>query len=352
MNRKTALIVGGNGIIGRNMADYLATTDNWDIIVTSASSLGYAIQGEFVQLDLMQSDSVEQQEEKFRNVTHIFFAAYIENETLAKQTTVNFKLMQNLVLSIEKVAPKFEHITFIQGGKAYGAHFGIYKTPAKETDARHFPPNFYYSQEDFLRNQSAGKSWSWTAVRPDVVIGLAIGNPMNLGTLIAIYASLCKELGVPMRFPGPPKAYEVLINVTDAEILARGMEFVSLQESCEGEIFNITNGDIFRWKHLWPKFGEYFGIEVNEPQTFSLATYMADKGPLWETMIQKYQLADHALNKLVQWPFGDFIFNNVHDAFFDVNKLRRFGFHEMDLDSLDCFIRVFDQLKSQRIIPS
>jgi nucleoside-diphosphate-sugar epimerase len=352
MNRKTALIVGGNGIIGRNMADYLATTGNWEIIVTSASSLGYPIQGEFVQLDLMQPDSVEQQKDKLRNVTNIFFAAYIENQMLAEQTTVNLQLMQNLIVGIEKIAPQFEHITFIQGGKAYGAHLGIYKTPAKETDARHFPPNFYYSQEDFLRSQSAGKSWDWTAVRPDMVIGLAIGNPMNLGTLIAIYASMCKELGVPMRFPGPPKAYEVLVNVTDAQLLAKGMEFVSLQESCKDEIFNITNGDIFRWKHLWPKFGEYFGIEVDEPQTFSLTTYMADKGPLWETMTQKYQLADHALNKLVQWSFGDFIFNNVYDAFFDVNKLRRSGFHDMHLDSLECFIRVFDQLKTERIIPS
>lgn len=103
-----------------------------------------------------------------------------------------------------------------------------------------------------------------------------------------------------MRFPGPPKAYEVLVNVTDAQVLAKGMEFVSLQKSCRGEIFNITDGDIFRWKYLWPKFGKYFGIEVDEPQTFSLATYMADKGPLWEMMVKKHQLADQALNKLVQ----------------------------------------------------
>jgi nucleoside-diphosphate-sugar epimerase len=144
----------------------------------------------------------------------------------------------------------------------------------------------------------------------------------------------------------------VLVNVTDAELLAKGMEYVSINESANGEIFNLTNGDIFRWKELWPKFGEYFGVAVEEPQTFSLATYMADKNKLWNEMVQKYQLEEHSLDHLVKWPFGDFIFNNVHDAFFDVNKLRRLGFQDMQLDSFTSFKRVFDQLKAHRIIPS
>jgi nucleoside-diphosphate-sugar epimerase len=351
MEKQTALVVGGNGIIGRNMVSYLEETGNWEVIVTSQSSLGYETEATFVALDLTKPDAVEAEREKLQHVTHIFFAAYVERQNLSDQTAKNLELIENLVRGIELVAPGFVHLTFIQGGKAYGAHLGIYKTPAKETDARHFPPNFYYSQEDFLRRQSAGKAWSWTALRPDIVIGIAIGNPMNLGTLIAIYASLCKEIGVPMRFPGPNEAYEVLVNVTDATLLAKGMEYASLNPACKDEIFNITNGDVFRWKHVWPKIAEYFGLEVEEPQTFSLATYMADKNDLWAEMIKKYQLRDYPLDKLVQWPFGDFIFNIVHDAFFDVNKFRRHGFQEMHLDSFESFKRVFDQLKAHKVIP-
>jgi nucleoside-diphosphate-sugar epimerase len=351
MQKQTALVVGGNGIIGRNMVSYLESTGNWDIIVTSHSPLTYQSKAIFVALDLTKSDAVEARRDQLQQVTHVFYAAYVERRKLEEQTSNNVELIENLVRGIEVVAPAFRHITFIQGGKAYGAHLGIYKTPAKETDARHFPPNFYYSQEDFLRRQSAGKSWSWTALRPDIVIGIAIGNPMNLATLIAIYASLCKELGVPMRFPGPNAAYEVLVNVTDATLLAKGMEYSALNASCNEEIFNITNGDVFRWKHIWPKIGAYFGVEVEEPQTFSLAVYMTDKNQLWAEMTRKYQLLDYALDKIVQWPFGDFIFNNVHDAFFDVNKFRRYGFQEMHLDSLESFTRVFDQLKAQKVIP-
>lgn len=350
--KRTALIAGGNGIIGRNMAAYLSNVKGWRVIITSHSPLDYENDSEFVQLDLTDPDAVEKQKSKLEDVTHVFYGAYIEQKTLALQTSVNTLLLENLIMGIEKVAPGFEHITFIQGGKAYGAHLGMYKTPAKETDARHFPPNFYYSQEDILRNLSAGKKWSWTALRPDIIIGMAIGNPMNLAMLIAVYATFCKELNVPMRFPGNDKAYEVLVNVTDAGLLAKGMEYVAVNKDCHNDIFNITNGDIFRWKHMWPELGAYFGVDVCEPQTFSLTEYMADKGELWQEIVEKHNLAGYKYEKLVRWEFGDFIFNNVYDAFFDVNKLRRAGFQEMHLDSFASFRSVFEELKANRVIPA
>jgi nucleoside-diphosphate-sugar epimerase len=351
MEKKTALITGGNGIIGRNMVHYLESTGNWNILVTSQSPLGYQGKFEYLQMDLTQAAAVETNQDKLNQATHIFFGAYVEKQTLAEHTTVNTQLLQNLVSDMEKISSVLEHITLIQGGKAYGAHLGKYKTPAKETDHRHFPPNFYYSQEDFLRQQSAGKSWSWTALRPDIVIGLAIGNPMNLATIIAVYATFCKELGVPMRFPGPDMAYEVLVNVTDALLLSKGMEYVATHEAAKGEVFNFTNGDIFRWKELWEKFGKYFGVEVDVPMTFSLAAYMSDKNQIWDEINQKYKLQGISLDRLVQWPFGEFIFNNIYDAILDVNKLRRIGFNEMHLDSYKSFERVFDELKTHKIIP-
>jgi len=351
MPTNTVLVVGGNGIIGRNAVDYLQSTGNWNTLVTSASPLDYDTAAPYVQLDLLDAQAVPQKAAQLREVTHVIYAAYIEGKTLAAQTQVNLELLRNLVTGLEQVAPNLRHITFIQGGKAYGAHLGRYKTPALETDPRHFPPNFYYSQEDFLREHSMGKAWSWTAVRPDMVVGFAVGNPMNLANLIAVYASLCKELRVPFRFPGSLKAYEVLVNVTDATLLAKGMEWVSTHQECNEEIFNVTNGDIFRWQQLWPRFAEYFGVEYAEPITFPLQEYMADKAELWEHMVQKYGLKQHTLDELAQWGFGDFIFNVEADAFFDVNKLRRFGFHDMHLDSFTSFRNQFEHLKAEKIIP-
>ncbi|AHM58728.1 NAD-dependent epimerase/dehydratase [Flammeovirgaceae bacterium 311] len=350
-SKKTALVTGGNGIIGSNLAQYLIQTGNWDVIITSRSNLHYESSAKFVALDLTETDAVEAKAEELKSVTHVFFGSYVEKHNLAEQTSANLALIENLVTGIEKVAPGFEHITFIQGGKAYGAHLGIYKTPAKETDLRSFPPNFYYSQEDFLRQASQGKKWNWTALRPDIVIGFTIGNPMNLSNLIAAYASMCRELGVAMRFSGTPKAYKVAVNVTGVDVLSRSMEWAGLNENTRNEIFNITNGDVFRWEQAWKKFGAFFGVEIDEPQTFSLQEYMADKEPLWNEMVKKYKLAPYSLNQLVQWGFGDFIFNNEYDAFFDVNKARRFGFHEMQTDSIDYMLNTFQTLKDKKIIP-
>jgi nucleoside-diphosphate-sugar epimerase len=351
MPTNTVLVVGGNGIIGRNAVDYLHSTGTWNVLVTSASALDYDTPATYVQLDLLNDQAVAQQAEALREVTHVIYAAYIEGKTLAAQTQVNLDLLRNLVQGLEAVAPHLQHITFIQGGKAYGAHLGRYKTPALETDPRHFPPNFYYSQEDFLRQQSVGKAWNWTAVRPDIVVGFAVGNPMNLANLIAVYATLCKALNVPFRFPGSLKAYDVLVNVTDARLLAQGMEWVSTHETCNGEIFNITNGDVFRWSQLWPRFAEYFGVAYAEPITFPLQEYMADKAELWQQLVQQHGLQPHELSELAQWGFGDFIFNVEADAFFDVNKLRRAGFHEMHLDSFESFRNQFEHLKAAKIIP-
>ncbi|PIQ22427.1 MAG: NAD-dependent dehydratase [Cytophagales bacterium CG18_big_fil_WC_8_21_14_2_50_42_9] len=349
---KTALVVGGNGIIGRNLTTYLTSTNNWhNVIVTSQSPLAFETTATYVSMNLLDEQAVSQQAEALKEVTHVFFTAYMERKILSEQTSYNLALLKNLIDGVEAVAPNLEHVTFIQGGKAYGAHLGLYKTPAKETDLRHMPPNFYYSQEDYLREKSAGKKWSWTALRPDIVMGFAIGNPMNLSNLIAVYASLCKELKVAFRYPGTPKAYQVLVNVTGVDVLSQSMEWAATNDQCKNEIFNITNGDIFRWSQAWPKIAAFFDVEYAEPQTFSLTEYMADKKPLWDEMIRKYNLQNNSIEKLVQWPFGDFIFNTEYDAFFDVNKARRFGFHEMHIDSIEQMLQTFQSLKDARIIP-
>lgn len=348
---KTALIAGANGIIGRNLTTYLAQSDEWNVIATSRSLLNVHTSAKYVSLDLNDPEAIVQNKETLQNVTHVFYAAYTERTDPYEQVEANMALMENLFNGLEAIKAPLERVLFIQGGKAYGAHLGIYKTPAKETDLRSITPNFYYNQEDFLRQASEGKPWNWTAIRPDIIIGFTLGNPMNLSNLIAVYASLCKEESIPMRFPGSQKAYDVLVNVTGVDVLNKSMNWAAQSDKAANEIFNITNGDIFRWHQAWKQFGEFFEVEIAEPQTFSLSEYMPGKAGLWKQMVQKYGLQDYALDQLVQWGFGDFIFNVEHDAILDVNKARRFGFHEMHVDSIDNMISTFQKLKNQKIIP-
>ena len=174
-------------------------------------------------------------------------------------------------------------------------------------------PNFYYDQEDFLRERQVGSGWSYTVLRPEAVCGYAVGNPMNLAMVIGVYAAISKELGLPLRFPGPEGAYRALYQVTSAEILAKAAAWAGSTPAASNEIFNITNGDYFRWQFLWPKIAKAFRMEVAEPVPMPLAIYMADKAPLWERMTATYGLEPIPYDHLVSWPFGDFIFNSAFD---------------------------------------
>jgi nucleoside-diphosphate-sugar epimerase len=351
MEKNTALIIGANGIIGRHLTESLSNSSNWNVIASARSKLNYETTAQFVPLNLDDVQAIIDSADLLKAVTHVFFTAYTERKTPYEQSEANLKILSNLVPVLESSATNLKRILFIQGGKAYGAHLGIYKTPAYETDPRSITPNFYYDQEDYLRKQSEGKAWSWTAIRPDIVIGFTVGTPMNLANLIAAYATLCKEEGIPMRFPGSHIAYQVLVNVTGTTVLSKSLEWAALEATAAHEIFNITNGDLFRWSQLWPKIGEFFGVEVAEPQTFSLVEYMPGKRNIWAEIIAKHDLKPHDLDTFVQWGFGDFIFNVEADAFLDVNKARRFGFHEMNGDTLKNFLDTFQQLKNGRIIP-
>ena len=93
------------------------------------------------------------------------------------------------------------------------------KTPFKESDPRHMPPNFYFEQADFLRARQPGKRWSWTELRPQTLCGLSPGTPMSIVTILACYAAILKELGLPLRFPG--RAWNSIYQVTDSEHFAR-----------------------------------------------------------------------------------------------------------------------------------
>jgi nucleoside-diphosphate-sugar epimerase len=238
----------------------------------------------------------------------------------------------------------------MQGYKVYGAHLGPFKTPARESDAHHMPPEFNVDQQMFLEERQKGKSWSWSAIRPSVVGGFALGNPMNLALVIAVYAAISKELRLPLRFPGKPGAYDKLLEMTDAGLLAKATIWAATDERCANQAFNINNGDLFRWNELWPKIAEFFDLNLAPPLSMSLETIMADKEPLWNAMIKKYGLEPHPYREVSSWRFGDFVFSWDYDFFADGSKGRRFGFHEY-VETETMFRNIFTDFRQRRIIP-
>jgi nucleoside-diphosphate-sugar epimerase len=172
---------------------------------------------------------------------------------------------------------------------------------------------------------------------------------MNLLMVIAVYASVCKELGLPLRFPGSVATYDSLYNVTDAELLGRATVWAGADENAAGEIFNVTNGDAFRWRHIWPAFARYFGLEYAEPVPMSLTEHMADKQALWERMVERHGLLPTSWQSLVSWQFGDAIFS-LRDNIASTIKIRQAGFADC-YDTEHRFLELFDRLRNANVIP-
>jgi nucleoside-diphosphate-sugar epimerase len=173
---------------------------------------------------------------------------------------------------------------------------------------------------------------------------------MNLALAIALYAVISKELGLPLRFPGKPGAYDKLLEMTDAGLLAKATTWAATAEKASNEAFNIVNGDLFRWSEMWPEIASYFDLAVAPPLPMSLEVIMADKAPLWEKMKKKYGLADISYEELSSWRFADFVFSWDYDMFGDGSKARRAGFHEY-VETKAMFFRIFDDFRERGIIP-
>jgi nucleoside-diphosphate-sugar epimerase len=349
--KNLVLVAGAQGVSGSAAVQHWSRISDTKVYGLSRRKADPIDGVEHISVDLLNLADVRQKLEAIRNVTHIVFGAYIEKPTAAEKSQVNVAILRNLLDVVEGTSPALKHITFYQGGKAYGADLGPFKTPAREDDPRLMPPNFYYDQEDFLRQRQQGKQWHWTALRPEAVCGFAVGNPMNLAMVIAVYAVISKELGLPLRFPGTEKAYRALYQVTSADILAKASIWAGNSPDAENGIFNITNGDYFRWQHMWPRIAKMFHLEVADPVPMPLATYMADKAPLWDAIVRKYKLQAIPYDQVATWAFGDFIFNSEFDNITSTIKARNAGFHDC-IDTEVMFQEFFASLRRNQVIPS
>ena len=340
--RNVALVAGANGIIGRNLIEHLRGLGGWDVVGLSRRGGPGAI-----AVDLLDAADTRAKLAEAGDVTHLFYAAYQDRPTWAELVPPNLAMLENLVDGLEPAAPGLRHVSLMQGYKVYGAHLGPFKTPARETDAGHMPPEFNVDQQAFLERRRIGKAWSWSAIRPSVVGGTTLGNPMNLALVIAVYASISKELGLPLRFPGRPGAYTSLLEMTDARLLAEATVWAAT--STADQAYNIANGDLFRWSELWPKIAAYFGLEAAPPLPMSLDVVMADKGPLWTKMAAEHGLKP-SYAEVSAWGFGDFVFSWDYDMFADSSKSRRAGFHSY-VETEQMFYRLFDEFRRERVIP-
>ncbi|MDB5569369.1 MAG: dependent epimerase/dehydratase family protein [Hyphomicrobiales bacterium] len=355
---KKVLVVGALGTVGRAAVAHFESQHGWEVLGLSRRPPDFPTKAKFISADLQEAASLRSIAGDLAGVTHVVYAALHEQPNIVSGWTegdhvrVNLLMLNNLLNAVEEASTSFTHISLMQGGKAYGLHLGPPPlVPSRESDPRTMPPNFYFDQEDLMRTRQRNAAWSWTIFRPPSVCGFAVGSPMNAILAVGVFASLCREMGLPFRFPG---ALGHLKDACDAGLLARAIAWAGQADTARNEIFNVANGDCFMWEQLWPHVAEVFNMEHAFPHALSLARAMPDKGHVWDAIVKKHDLKPYRLDQLVpNWQFADFTFRygqKPYESLMSTIKLRQAGFHEC-ADTQTMTVNQLRELQAARILP-
>lgn len=140
----------------------------------------------------------------------------------------------------------------------YGCHKGghyVAEYPWVETSPRHSGGNFYYVQEDMLKDTARLHNWRQIVARPNFIIGASKGNFMSLATTIALYAQAKKSLGEKLTFPGNALSYELPYAHSIAKENARAQIFLATSDRGKGA-YNMQSEEEVKWSDLWPQIAE------------------------------------------------------------------------------------------------
>jgi len=353
--KNTALIVGVSGIVGGNLADRLIAEEDWTVY-GMARRPGRREGVLPITVDLQDASAVDAAVKDIEP-THIFLATWLRQATEAENIRVNAGMVRNVLHSVSH-ANSVRHVALVTGLKHYLGPFEAYGkgslpiTPFREEQGRLELDNFYYAQEDEVFVAAARSGSTWSIHRPHTIIGYAVGNAMNMGTTLAVYATICKELGKPMRFPGSSVQWKSLTDMTDARLLADHLLWAATTAAAHNQAFNVVNGDVFRWNWMWKRIGGWFGVDTAEleGEGIPLETQLAAAAPVWKQIAEKYGLVESDLNRLSSAWHTDADLGRPIEVVTDMSKSRKLGFTEYQPTD-DSFYELFKRLRESRLIP-
>jgi nucleoside-diphosphate-sugar epimerase len=350
MSKQVAVIAGASGVVGRGLTDSLAADPAWDVVALARKPVD--IPGAtFIAVDLTNEADCRAKLAALGDTTHIFYTARFDHVAgRPEPVDTNLAMLRNVVESIAAASKRLQHVHLVEGTKWYGSHLGPFKTPAREDDPRSVSTTFYYAQEDYLAARQRGASWTWSSSRPHGICHAVPDSPRNLVLVIAAYAVICREMGLPLSFPGTAGNYRAVYQCTSADHLVEAMTWMAQEPRCANQAFNVINGDYIRWENLWPAFADYFGMRLGPVASVRLADAMADKAPVWQAIVSKHGLKATPFERLALWSYGDFVFTPAWDIMSDMTKIRQFGFHRTVGTQAE-FIRYFDRFRASGILP-
>jgi len=359
---RTALILGASGVVG-NAALHKFLDMGWDVVAASRRKPYVRSDRPFQHLALDLTDPVacDAAAGELRDITHVVYAALYEQPGLIagwndpEQMATNDAMLRNLMGALELAQAPVQHVSALQGTKAYGVHLQAMRLPAKERQARVEHPNFYWLQEDFLRERAEANGFGVTIWRPQFVFGGPVAAAMNLVPVIGAYSAIRRFEGLPFSFPG---GASYVAEAADSRLIASAMEWAANSPATWNETYNITNGDCFEWRDMWPALAGHLGVELGPDEPLQLAPWFETKQDIWNEVTRVNGLEPVPLLQYLGESryYGDFAFaygsdgRNNAPALVSTVKLRQAGFGEV-YDTEDAFAFWFDDLRSRRLLP-
>ncbi|PWS28708.1 NAD-dependent dehydratase [Pedobacter yonginense] len=354
--KNIALVIGASGIAGSNLAETLIKK-GWETYGLSRNPTDNLAGLKPLAADLLDIETLHAALTNLKP-THVFITTWMRNDTEAENIRVNGLMVRNI---LQALSPKqsVQHVALVTGLKHYLGPFEAYakegflpETPLREEHPRLDLENFYYAQEDEVYAAAARDGFTWSIHRPHTVIGKAVGNAMNMGTTLAVYASICKETNRPFIWPGSSAQWNGLSDVTDSKVLAEHLIWASTTDLARNQAYNVVNGDVFRWSRLWYRIADYFGVQAIgfDSKIQPLELEMQNDASVWEEIAQKYNLQEKALSRLSTPWHTDLDLGRPIEVMTSMNKSRKMGFNLFQ-DTEDTFYALFDQLREAKLIP-
>jgi nucleoside-diphosphate-sugar epimerase len=361
MARKQVLIAGASGLVGYAAMRHFGASADCDVVALSRRAPDNTYGARYVSLDLMDAAACEQLAASLPDVTHLVYSALYELPGLVagwrerQQIETNEAMFRNLFDPLQRHAKNLRHVTLLQGTKAYGVHVRPLKVPARENRSEmHEQPNFYWNQENHLRAAQRGKDWTWSILRPVLIVGYSTGSAMNVIPALGVYAALRREAGLDLPFPGgAPRVAQAI----DADLLARVIGWAGEATSARNEIFNVTNGDVFVWENIWPAIAASLGMRPGGHVPLSLDRDIRPREAEWDAIRARYGLHSGNLRDFVglSFEYADYTMGHGRTepgppAIVSTIKLLQAGFTEV-IDTEAMFTKTFAEFQANRLLP-
>jgi nucleoside-diphosphate-sugar epimerase len=362
-----AVLVGATGVVGSAALEHFLERGA-DVVTVSRRRPHPPGAGRFEHLaiDLLDREATRSALGALRGVTHVVYAALFEKPGLIAgwvdpdQIENNGAMLRNVLDPLIASGAPLEHVSVLQGTKAYGFHVARMRVPAKERQPRVEHENFYWVQQDYLEAMSREHGWAHTIWRPQFIFGDAQGAAMNLIPVIGVYGALCRELGLPFSYPGG-RSY--IAEAVDSRLLAEALYWATDSPTARNQVFNITNGDVFEWRDLWPSFAALLGVEVGDDAPRSLAEWLPSHADTWARIAGREGLqqpdllrllgeSHHYADNAFAWtPDGSVLASREHPVLLSTVKLRQAGFTP-SRDTEDMFAFWIRRLQEQHVLPT